>query len=89
MLKGLLDLPIEEKAQEIFNENISSYPHGRIPNDVEKSIWLFSIATSLKRIADIIDGSTPIQIDPGTHNNLTHLAWEMGRSFQHGTRTDR
>lgn len=45
-----------------------------------------SIAISLKRIADRADG---VGDSVDLTNMIQHLAWEVGRSFQHGTRTDR
>lgn len=46
---------------------------------------LTSIADSLAKIAEAANGLDYHDI----HNNVTQLAWEAGRSFQHGTRTDR
>lgn len=50
-----------------------------------ENLAIVSAAISLKRIADVLD-----QHDNATLTNLIqHLAWEAGRSFQQGTRTDR
>lgn len=49
-----------------------------------------SMAISLKRIADRLDAlGSGEDMDPRLHNTITNLAWEAGRSFQAGTRTDR
>lgn len=50
-----------------------------------------SIAISLKRLADVADKLTASDHDTRVDltNFVQHLAWEAGRSFQHGTRTDR
>lgn len=46
-----------------------------------------SVAISLKRIADVINAPG---LDFHTINsNVEQMAWNAGRSFQHGTRTDR
>lgn len=54
---------------------------------------LYSIAISLKRIADAQSRSVELQLPEtlpdGLHHSITHTAWEAGRNFQHGTRTDR
>ncbi len=44
-----------------------------------------SQAVSLKRIADAVTGG----LDANQFGGLTNLAWEMGRSFEAGRRTDR
>lgn len=55
-----------------------------------QSLYLSSIAISLKRIADRLDAlGSGEDMDPRLHNTITNLAWEAGRSFQAGTRTDR
>lgn len=48
-----------------------------------------SIAISLKRLADVAEKLTDNDAHISLTNLVQHLAWEAGRSFQHGTRTDR
>ena len=57
-------------------------------------LWLqclISIAISLKRLADR-DTTVELKL-PDDHSNLFHqvgnIAWEVGRNFQAGMRTDR
>ena len=46
-----------------------------------------SIAVSLKRIADILEN---LHIDQGQLSLIVQgIAWNAGRSFQHGMRTDK
>jgi hypothetical protein len=75
--KNYFAAQLEERAQ-----------HYRIP------LWfriLYSIAVSLKRIADNTQKvEVNITMDfSAMHGDITNIAWEAGRSFQHGTRTDR
>lgn len=54
------------------------------PTHEEKS--LRSIAISLKRIADVV-GNPHALMD--LQSSVQHIAWEAGRSFAAGQRTDR
>ena len=45
-----------------------------------------SQAISLKRIADVLEKVPDLS---SLHGDITNMAWEAGRSFQAGTRTDR
>lgn len=44
-----------------------------------------SIADSLAKMGEAVTGLDYHSVN----NNITQLAWEAGRSFQHGTRTDK
>lgn len=44
-----------------------------------------SIADSLAKMGEAVTGLDYHSV----HNNITQLAWEAGRNFQHGMRTDR
>jgi hypothetical protein len=48
-----------------------------------------SQAISLKRIADALSGTGLDDLITGLHGPLPNLAWEAGRSFAAGQRTDR
>lgn len=50
-----------------------------------------SIAISLKRLADVADKLTVGNYDAiiALTSFIQNIAWEAGRSFQQGTRTDR
>jgi hypothetical protein len=54
--------------------------------DTEHEHVVSSIAISLKRIADVLTGEAD---GAALQSLVTNLAWEAGRSFQAGTRTDR
>lgn len=55
--------------------------------DTDDGHCLHSIAISLKRIADVV--ATPGFDFHTINSNIEQMAWNAGRSFQHGTRTDR
>lgn len=48
-----------------------------------------SAAVSLKRIADVLERLEKLEVTPGMFHTVQNLAWEAGRSFQQGIRTDR
>lgn len=57
-----------------------------------RSLAIVSAAVSLKRIADALAGGNlhlNITVPQETKNDIQQVAWDAGRSFQHGTRTDR
>lgn len=65
--------------------------HPGFPRGQDDDAWdnelKASIAISLKRIADAVNAPG---LDFHTINsNVEQMAWNAGRSFQHGTRTDR
>lgn len=85
----LEDLAIEPLAKQAMMD--SARENGQLMAEQENNIFLFSIATSLKRIADALE---PVVVSGSFSTEsltslITHLAWEGGRSFQHGLRTDR
>ena len=62
----------------------------------EPIVAALSTAVSLKRIADALEALTSLAKPGAVQNGLydiqssiTNLAWEAGRNFQAGTRTDR
>ena len=59
----------------------------------EPIVAALSTAVSLKRIADALEALTMAGAGHRLHEELigpvTNLAWEAGRNFQAGTRTDR
>lgn len=57
----------------------------------EPIVSALSQAVSLKRIADALEMLTRPSHDQSVEftNLVQHIAWEAGRSFQQGTRTDR
>lgn len=48
-----------------------------------------SKAISLKRIADVLERLEKLEVTPGMYHTVQNLAWEAGRSFQQGIRTDK
>lgn len=48
-----------------------------------------SKAVSLKRIADVLERLEKLEITPTVFHTVQNLAWEAGRSFQQGIRTDK
>jgi hypothetical protein len=73
---------IEPEAITVFQKNGAN-----IVAEQEHNILLFSIAISLKRIADVSEKVTTGNVSTELWQQLNNMAWEMGQSFGRGQGT--